>query len=286
MPRDANGVYTLPAIYLAVTGTTIIAAQHNGPLEDIRQALTDSLPRSGVAAMEGALKLADGTPAAPGLTFNSQTNVGLTKTTNGIGVVIGAEVVAEFTADGLIGLPIGTPIFVPDGTLPPLCVWADGRNISRATYDRLFAKWGTKYGVGNGTTTFGVMDVRGTSFVGRDNFGGTDANRLTNVPAVSGNRLTTGSIIGGNLHTLSGGEVGTHTHPVSVSGTFNDVIPAFSGQTFSTAPPQFNLTVATSTTTTSNSVASSGTASANSGGNAHNNVPRSLVCDVAIYAGA
>lgn len=39
MPYNAiTGIYTLPAIYLAVAGTTIIAAQHNTPLEDLATA--------------------------------------------------------------------------------------------------------------------------------------------------------------------------------------------------------------------------------------------------------
>lgn len=39
MPYNpGTGIYTLPAIYLAVPGTTIIAAQHNTPLEDLEVA--------------------------------------------------------------------------------------------------------------------------------------------------------------------------------------------------------------------------------------------------------
>jgi hypothetical protein len=35
---SANGVYSLPSGYLAVTGATIQASQHNPPLEDIAAA--------------------------------------------------------------------------------------------------------------------------------------------------------------------------------------------------------------------------------------------------------
>src|SRR5688500_5289623 len=51
MPTDSNGQYTLPAGYLAVTGQTILASQHNPPLEDIAAALTGRLPRNGSAGM-------------------------------------------------------------------------------------------------------------------------------------------------------------------------------------------------------------------------------------------
>lgn len=57
MPRNGAGVYSLPASYLAVPATTILASQHNPPLEDIAAEITASLPRSGVAAMLGALTL-------------------------------------------------------------------------------------------------------------------------------------------------------------------------------------------------------------------------------------
>ena len=51
MPRSPSGIYSLPASYLATSGQTIRTEQHNPPLEDIAQALTDSLPRNGVAPM-------------------------------------------------------------------------------------------------------------------------------------------------------------------------------------------------------------------------------------------
>jgi hypothetical protein len=56
MPRS-GGIYTLPPGYFAVDGTTIEVSQHNPPLEDIAQALTDSLPRDGSAPMTGNLAM-------------------------------------------------------------------------------------------------------------------------------------------------------------------------------------------------------------------------------------
>ena len=37
----------------------------------------------------------------------------------------------------------------------------DGSAVSRTIYDRLFAAIGTSYGVGNGSTTFNIPDMRG-----------------------------------------------------------------------------------------------------------------------------
>ena len=57
MPRDSNGVYSLPTGYLAVSGEDILPEQHNAPLQDIATALTGSLPRNGSAAMTANLPM-------------------------------------------------------------------------------------------------------------------------------------------------------------------------------------------------------------------------------------
>src|SRR6185312_3083116 len=125
---SANGVYTLPTGYLAVTGQTIQASQHNPPLEDIAAALTARVSRDGTAAMTGALKLADGTVGAPGLTFNSDQLSGFYKTTNGFGVAIGGTKVAEFLAGGITGARfIGELIPWTGSSAPPLCVLPVGQ---------------------------------------------------------------------------------------------------------------------------------------------------------------
>lgn len=56
MPR-VGPVYSLPAGYEAVLGEVIQPSQHNPPLEDIAQALTDSLPRNGTGPMTGNLAM-------------------------------------------------------------------------------------------------------------------------------------------------------------------------------------------------------------------------------------
>lgn len=53
----------------------------------------------------------------------------------------------------------------------------DGRNISRTTHAPLFALLGTTYGVGDGSTTFGIPDMRGRSHIAADNMNGSAANR-------------------------------------------------------------------------------------------------------------
>jgi microcystin-dependent protein len=290
MPRDPSGNYSLPPGYFAETGQRILPSQHNPPLEDIAQALTGSLPRNGSAPMEAPLKGATGDETVPGFSFNAYPGTGMFATANGVAFSVNGVKVLEFTDAGLIALPIGTPIPVMDGVLPDLCVWGDGRNISRTTYAALFAKWGTRFGAGDGSSTFGVFDTRGRSFTGRDNTGGTDANRLAGVPNVSGNRTTAGSVIGANLHTLVIGEITAHNHGGQTTGPSAALIynqAQFQNISFSSANPLFDLLVATSNSATlvSNTTRTQGIAS-QGGGGAHNNVPQTLICDWAIFAGA
>lgn len=77
MPRDGNGNYTLPSGNPVATGTIIESAWANRTMSDIAVALTDSMVRTGNAPMQGPLRLIDGTPVAPGLTFASEPTIGL-----------------------------------------------------------------------------------------------------------------------------------------------------------------------------------------------------------------
>lgn len=66
------------------------------------------------------------------------------------------------------------PFAAPPGPGWLLC---NGANVSRATYAKLFSKIGTTYGTGNGTTTFGLPELRGEFIRGLDNGRGIDAGR-------------------------------------------------------------------------------------------------------------
>lgn len=98
-------------------------------------------------------------------------------------------------------VPTGTvlpyaPLAAPDGYL--LCF---GQAVSRVTYAALFAAIGTTYGVGNGTTTFNLPDLRGRVVAGKDDMGSTSADRLTGL---------TGGVNGDVLGGTGGGQ--THNH--------------------------------------------------------------------------
>lgn len=102
---------------------------------------------------------------------------------------------AEYEAS-LGGVQVGS-ILPYGGTAAPsgwlLCY---GQSISRTVYATLFAVVGTAFGVGDGSTTFNLPDLRGRAIIGKDNMGGTPANRVTN--AVSGISATTLGAGGGD----------------------------------------------------------------------------------------
>ena len=57
--------------------------------------------------------------------------------------------------------PAGTIIYSARSTAPTGYIKANGAAISRSTFSVLFAAIGTQYGVGDGSTTFNVPDLRG-----------------------------------------------------------------------------------------------------------------------------
>lgn len=115
------------------------------------------------------------------------------------GDATGLEFVDAFPA-GVLAPFAGSS--APSGWL--LCY---GQAVSRTTYAALFAIIGTTFGVGDGSTTFNLPDLRGRGVIGLDNMGGASANRVTAAQADS-----LGGASGAENHTLTTGEMPAHTH--------------------------------------------------------------------------
>jgi len=78
-----------------------------------------------------------------------------------------------------------------------------GQAISRTTYATLFSAVSTTYGIGDGSTTFNLPDMRGRVAAGADNMGGSAAGRLTS---------TTMTPDGDTLGASGGVQNASHTH--------------------------------------------------------------------------
>jgi microcystin-dependent protein len=73
--------------------------------------------------------------------------------------------------------PAGMVIYVARNTAPTGFLKANGALISRSTYADLFAAIGTTFGVGDGSTTFALPDLRGEFPRGWDDSRGIDSGR-------------------------------------------------------------------------------------------------------------
>jgi len=105
-------------------------------------------------------------------------------------------------------VPIGSCIDFFGATAPNSSfVLAYGQAVSRTAYATLFSLFGTTYGVGDGSTTFNIPDLRGRFIAGADGMGGSLAGRLNATGGMSG--VGIGATGGTQTHTLTLGELPT-----------------------------------------------------------------------------
>jgi len=73
--------------------------------------------------------------------------------------------------------PVGSVTAYAGTLVPSGWLECNGTNVSRTTYNALFSVIGTLYGVGDGSTTFTLPDLRGEFIRGFDNGRGVDTSR-------------------------------------------------------------------------------------------------------------
>ena len=137
-----------------------------------------------------------------------------------------------------LALPIGTiqmhtaaaaPTATGNGGTWLIC---DGTAISRTTYSALFSLIGTTYGVGDGSNTFNVPDLRSRSPIGYNT--ASLSGRSTRAIAANG---------GTETHTLLDAEIPKHTHPITDSGHIHATTEANHEHTGTTASSTTGITI-------------------------------------------
>ena len=118
------------------------------------------------------------------------------------------------TAGGFEVVPSGS-IIAFGGAAAPDAGWllCDGSDVNRTTYARLFAAIGTAYGTGNGSTTFGLPDLRDRVLLGK----GTNNSTL----GTETGSTAASSVITNATNNTGTGTTGSTTNSLSLtSGTF------------------------------------------------------------------
>lgn len=131
---------------------------------------------------------------------------------------------------------IGNVSFTARNTPPAGFLAANGAAVSRTTYARLFEALGTTFGVGDGSTTFNLPDVRGNFIRGWDNGAGVDTNTVvltgtgTNSTVnITGLSSTVGLAVG--MSVSGTGITGGTTIASIVSSTAITLSSAYTGST-------------------------------------------------------
>lgn len=166
--------------------------------------------------------------------------------------------------------PVGSMMDYGGTAAPSLWLLCYGQAIDRTTYASLFTAIGTTYGVGDGSTTFNVPDIRGRVTAGQDDMGGSSANRLTGTSGgVDGDVL--GGVGGLETHTLAASESPALTYTISGTGS--------AGGASGTRLANMNAS------NNAGDVTATAAITTNAGGGAHNNVQPTIIVNKIIYAG-
>ena len=159
--------------------------------------------------------------------------------------------------------PCGGQLAAPPPPNPPLRhLTCNGAAVSRETYSGLFSKIGTDYGIGDGSTTFNVPDIKGKVIAGID-AGQTEFD-------------TRGETGGAKTHTLTVGQIPNHNHNLLVGWTAGGNNMAQMGT---------NLADYGIANKVYDTLETNGSAPAGGRGQAHNNLQPYIALHFAIYAG-
>jgi len=270
------------------------AGATNGAVKDFTGLLDVDLKKLSISGTEvtstaAELNLLDGSSAgtivnSKGVVYGSSGEVNattlqiagtsITATAAELNYVDGVTSAIQTQIDNIQTVPAGVVSPYAGSSAPSGYLLCYGQAVSRSTYSALFSAIGTTYGVGDGSSTFNLPDLRGRAVAGQDDMGGSSANRLTNqTGGVNGDTL--GGTGGAETHTLTTAQLASHTHGAG-SYEVSTTKRVGSGGTGS----HLDMPDAESTATVTFSV--SGTSGSAGSGSAHNNVQPTIILNYII----
>lgn len=192
-------------------------------------------------------------------------------------------------AAGAVDKYIGEVFDFGGSTAPAGSLLCYGQAISRTTYAALYAEYGTQYGVGDGSTTFNLPDCRGRARVGKDDMGGSSANRLTALTGgIDGDTL--GATGGSESHTLTSAQSGQKaisSAPVTITdnGHEHDYVGSEFVHPGSTGGSSAQVSKTRQTATAYTGISAAFSLDGSDAASAHNNVQPSIVFNTCVYTG-
>jgi len=107
------------------------------------------------------------------------------------------------SVSSLVLVPVGAIVPHAGSTVPANWIACEGQLLSRTSYSALFAALGIAWGAGDGTSTFGIPDLRGRTLLGMDS----GALRAAGA-------ATVGATAGTSTVTLTTSQIPSHNHVV------------------------------------------------------------------------
>lgn len=132
----------------------------------------------------------------------------------------------QMPADGRV-IPPGTIVMTGRSSAPSGWLICNGDAVDRTLYAQLFAAIGETFGVGDGSTTFNLPDMRGrvAAGVGTGTGGGASGTGApTGGTALAAVALS--SWFGANDVTLTSAQIPAHTHPITDPGHGHGITPS------------------------------------------------------------
>jgi len=220
-----TGIYTSGVFYGNGTGVTHLNANHlySGTIPDARLSgtytgvnITGNAATANKWTVPRTITFTGGATGAVALDGSGNVSVNL------------AVQPAAHTHDvsQISGLGISLLAAAPPGLVAPFALssapsgWlkANGAAVSRTAYANLFAAIGTRFGAGDGSTTFNLPDARGEFIRGLDDGRNVDPGRSLGSSQASQNlyhaHYASAAVDGVHMHSVSGttGNAGAHSH--------------------------------------------------------------------------